>query len=250
MTTPRDAMPEPVDEPPGAPAGRRSRWQFGLRAMLTLTALVAVWTAHVNNVREIHSLEGRIDALRPLVRDLDIPDPSFFAFVKLDALWFDDNRWDLYVPDGPFRVCLATRGIEWAGFPADFRWRPLSPGRHTMELRQSGDADAPRISVLVDGSPLMEAVETKDWSPNADTSTSEMSQGNAASWGRERCMFSFRRRFLVPQGDGSSAAPAGPGNGTLLWIERYDPDAPGPGGDSSKTPTGRAASPSPTSYLE
>ena len=243
-------MPEPVDEPPGTPAARRSRWQFGLRAMLAVTALVAVWTAHLNNLREIRRLEGRIDAVRPLVRELEVPEPTRFAFVKLDALWYDDNRWDLHVPDGSFRVCLATRGIERAGFPADFRWHPLPFGRHAMELRQSSDADVRRISVLVDGSPLVEAVEPKEWSPTAGTSTSEMDRGDFVPGSRDRRRFAFRRRFLMPKGQGSSAEPDEPGDGILLWVDRYDPEAPGPGGDSSKTPTGRAASPSPTSYLE
>lgn len=251
MTTPEvptpESVPGPVEGAPNATAARRSRWQFGLRSMLAATALVAVWTAHVNNRRVIRDLEGRIESIRHLARELEVTDPARFASVKLDALWYDENRWDLHVPDGSFRVCLATRGIEQNEFPADFRWRPLPPGRRSMELKQSSDADGQRISVLVDGSPLVEAVEPKEWLPSAGTSTNEMNEGKADPSKPDRRPLVFRRRFMVPKGQGSSAAPDGPGGGILMWIERYDPEAPGPGGDSSKTPTGRDASPSPTS---
>ena len=251
MTTPEGPMPEPVPGPvegaPGSPAARRSRWQFGVRSMLAVTALVAVWTAHVHNLREIRRLEGRIEVLRPLVHELEVTSPARFASVKLDPHWYDENRWDLYVPDGSFRVCLATRGIEAAGFPADSLRRPLPAGQHTLELRPSSDGDVRRVAVLVDGAPLLEVVEPKGDALTSGSSTSETSSGDAAASEPDRRPLVFRRRFLVPRGGGASAEPDGPGDGVLMWIERYDPAAPEPGGDSSKTPTGRDASPSPTS---
>lgn len=242
-------MPESVDESP-TPVVRRSRWQFGLRAMFVLTALVAVWTAHFGNLREIGRLQGRIDSISPLVPELVVADPAQFAFVKLEPLWSDDNRWDLHVPPGSYRIGLATRGIEQAGFPPAVRWAPLPTGRHVMELKQSEEADGRRISVLVDGSPLVEAEETKEWSTGPGFSTSEAAgEGNGPA-GEARPHFTFRRRFMVPRDDRTSAPPDGPGDGLLFWIERYEPAAGEPGGDSSKMPTGREALPSSTPDFE
>lgn len=253
MTIPGDAMPKPVDEPLGVPAARRSRWQFGLRAMLAVTALVAVWTAHVNNLREIHRLEGRIESLVLLVPELVVVDPSRFALVRLEDRWYDEHRWELFIPEGRFVLKLATRGVGQTTFPADHRSASIPSGRHLLELRQSESGDGRRIDVLVDGSPLLQAVEPADWSPRVGWSSSGMGDGRSEPRRTDEPLILLHVRFHERIEDASgwlARPPANPCNGIMIWIERAGEGPHEPGGDSSKTPTGRAASPSPTSYLE
>ena len=87
----------------GSPAvtrpGRR-RWQVGLPTLLLLMAAIAVWMTFFINRRQIARLEARIQALLPLVHELVVDDPAKIAVVKLEDYWYDDNRWEVYLPPG------------------------------------------------------------------------------------------------------------------------------------------------------
>ena len=61
-------------------------------------AAIAVWMTCFLNRRQNARLEARIQALLPLVHELVIDDPAKIAVVKLEEYWYDENRWEVYLP--------------------------------------------------------------------------------------------------------------------------------------------------------
>ena len=122
----------PQSNDPGASTqpsdgARPSRWQFGLRTVFLLMAAIAVWMTYFINRRENALLEQRIKAMVPLAHELVIDDPGRVAVVKLDEKWYDENRWEIYLPPGAYRLCLATRGINDSGLAQVMKTAPIAP---------------------------------------------------------------------------------------------------------------------------
>ena len=86
--------------------------------------------------------------IAPLAHELIVDNPKQIAIVKLEEYWFDDNRWEIYLPDGRYRLCLATRGIDddRFGFPVVVKTTSLTSGRHHLALEQKLDKDTWRIT--------------------------------------------------------------------------------------------------------
>jgi hypothetical protein len=102
----------------------RARWQMGIRTLILSTALVAVWmSVHLDRGR-IAALESRIAAMRPMARELIVDDPTRIAVVRKDELWYDDNRWEISLPEGEYRVGVATRDVDHLGWPRRRRRPP------------------------------------------------------------------------------------------------------------------------------
>ena len=166
-TTPEDRA---ATGPPGARRAR-PRWQIGLRGLGLVLLAVALWLTVVANRREIARLEGRIATLRPIARELVIADPSRFAAVLREPRWQGEDRWDVHVPAGSYRLCLATRGVEdgqpGPGGPDSLapvvRSLPIGPGRHRVELDFARGDGPYRIAFGVDGGPRERVEEPKEW---------------------------------------------------------------------------------------
>jgi hypothetical protein len=207
--------------------GRRGRkpWQVGLRTTFLMTAAIAAWVAFYANRREITMLQDRISTLQPLARELVIKDPAKTAVVQLDSLWQDENRWDVYLPAGSYRVRLATRGIDLEGPAPATTSAPIASGRHRLALDLKQDGETRRIAVAVDGARLLEAVEPKEWDTNRSSTTN--SPGNVtAQEAADRPLLLIRRRnFPRTAGNVTSATP-GACDGLLLWIERAEAPKP------------------------
>lgn len=211
---------EAVREGPPSRSPVRKRWQISLRTVFLLVAAVAVWITYFINRRENTALEARIASALPLAHELIVDDPSKFAVVKLEEYWYDENRWDLYLPPGSYRLCLATHKIE-NGAPAPLeKSTPIQAGRHRVDIEVEKDRDLSRITVSCDGIKVLTAEEPKEWDPGFG------SEGGghfslSEQLPTDQPMILFRRRFMqpIPGASGSSAVPDGPAEGLLLWIE-------------------------------
>ncbi len=204
----------------------RSRWQVGLRGLALLVVAVAVWMAYFVDRREIPRLESRIAALRPISRELFVDDPRQIAVVKREGMWYDENRWEIYLPEGSYRLCLATRQVDdlspGVRRPADpvslapvVKSMPIGAGRHQVDLDLNPEQGVWKIAVGLDRAGRVEVEEPKEWGP--DTGSSGGSEVSASEQRpADRPLVLFRRRFMKPDGK----VPKGPTDGVLVWIER------------------------------
>jgi hypothetical protein len=212
------ADPEDTLAPVEAPRRRSGRWQVGLRTLFLLMAVVAAWLAVVINRRQSTYLESRIGVMQPIARELIVDDPGRIAVVMLDDLWMDENRWDLHLPPGNYRLCVATRGIVEQGLAPVVRSAPIAPGRHRigMVLRRKGENW--QIPVTSDGAELLTVEETKDWARSSSRGGGLYE--TSTQFAADQPTILYHRRYLLdgPTGIGSSM-PDGPTEGLLIWIE-------------------------------
>ena len=198
--------------------GRR-RWQIGLRTLFLLIAAIAVWMTYFLNRRDNASLEARIKAMVPLAHELIVDDPKRIAVVKLDEHWFDENRWEIYLPDGQYRLSLATRGISDAGLASVAKSTPIASGRHHLALEQRLDKDFWRISALWDGTELIAVDEPKVWNAGSGwIGGGEYSLSEQLPPDKPAVL--YRRRFMGPSGNGQATSANASTEGILIWIER------------------------------
>jgi hypothetical protein len=203
------------------------RWQVGLRALLLLLAVIAVWMTAFVNRRQSERLETRIRVMRPLVRELKIDDTSKVAVVKLEEVFVEDNRWDVYLPSGEYRICVATREISRQGLVASKKSATIKAGKHRLGLELRKIEGRKRIMVTSDGSELLTFEENWDWG----------FLGNYSGGGefavstqqpRDEPLVLFRRIYMVPNGPTRWVTPKNPADGLLIWIEPVNVPKPSP----------------------
>jgi hypothetical protein len=182
-------------------------------------AAIAVWITYFINRQQIATLTSRIEVLRPRVQELFVDDPHKVAFVKREELWYDENRWAIYLPDGAHRLCLATRGIDSQGTASSVKSEFLTAGRHELALEQRREPDAWRVVILCDGKELVAVREPAEWNPDSGSEggTTYSSSDQMPAGGP---IFLFRRRFKRNDATGSSRTPSVPTEGILLWLEK------------------------------
>ena len=161
-------IPEPADAearetPPDRAVG--VRWQVGLRGMMLFTVAFAVWMTYLLNRHYNASLAARIPTMRPFARELVVADETKAAVVKLEELWPDDDHWDVYLPPGQYRLCLATRGIGHHGVAPVVASQPVEPGRHTIGLALRKEKSGWHVEASCDGARPITADETLKWNP-------------------------------------------------------------------------------------
>jgi hypothetical protein len=208
-----EATDSVTDQPP-----RRWVWQIGLRTLFLLITVVAVWTVYFSNRSAIRTYEERIAAMKPLARELTIDDEFKIAVIKKEPYWYDENRWEVYLPPGTYRLCLATREIDESGFAPIAASIPLSPGRHTLSLEQVKTDDGWRVVVECDGQQVLATDEPKAWYP-AVGSVGGGEFDSLTEREPSEPLVLFRRRFTLPAAGGRNTTPTGPADGVMLWIE-------------------------------
>ena len=196
--------------------------QVSLRTFLLLTAAVAVWIAHAKNRHDNEHVATQIKSLRPMARELMIEDPSLITVVKKEERWYDQNDWSVYLPEGSYRLCLATRDVAEGGLAPVSESISLSQGTHDIVLEQKRLEDKSwRTVVLLNGAEVLRVEEPANWnSGHGSTGGGQFSTSTQLPV-NEPVML-FRRRFSVKTATGSHNTPKGPANGTLLWIERAE----------------------------
>ena len=206
-------MSEPPEPPaesrPGAPSPPRpdrKRWQVGLRTVFLLLAAIAVWMTYFLNRRHNAALAARIAVMRPMARELAIDDEGRIAVVKLEELWFDENRWEVYLPDGAYRLCLATRGIEQNGLVPAVKSARLGAGRHFLALEQQRVESGWRVTATWDGTGRLTVEEPAGWDPGSGSSGGG-SFSVSTQLAADQPVVLFRRIFSRPVGKGQSRTP-------------------------------------------
>lgn len=206
---------------------RRRVWQIGLRTLFLLMTAVAVWTVYFSNRHTLRTYEEQIASMQPLARELTVEDEELIAVVKLESYWYDENRWEVYLPQEEFRICLATRAIEDNGLGTVVESVSLAPGKHILELENIPIDNGWRVTVKCDGVQVIAADEPKAWYP-ASGSVGGGNFERSEQLPADQPMVLFRRRFSQPGPGGASRTPAGPADGILLWIEPTGEEPGGP----------------------
>ena len=185
-----------------------------------MTAVIAVWMTVLINREKNKALEAQIATMRPLARELVIDDPNQIAVVKREELWFDDNRWDLHLPAGQYRLCVATREIDQTGFAPVVKSKRIEAGRHGLELKQQQTGTGWQVNVIQDGANRLSLEEPKEWDPKSGWSGGGQ-YSLSTQLPADQPVVLLRRRFMRPVGTSKTqtAPPRVPCEGILLWIE-------------------------------
>jgi hypothetical protein len=213
-------MSDPTDPPAptSAPLPRSGRWQVGLRTLFLLMAVVAVWLAVAINRRQNAYLESRIQVMQPIARELIVEDPARIAVVGLNDLWMDENRWDVHLPPGNYRLCVATRRVDKDGLAPVVKSAPIAPGRHRLRMDVRRKGENWQIPVTLDRAELFTLDETKDWARSSSTGGGEYS--TSTQMAADQPVILYRRRYMLENAPGSgSTTPDGPTEGLVMWIE-------------------------------
>jgi hypothetical protein len=217
-----DSFPPTLESAQGILADKqgvdRRRWQFGSRTLFLLIAAIAVWTTCFINHRVNSSLEARIERMIPLAHELDVDDPKRIAVVQREQHWFDENRWDIYLPEGAYRLCLATRGINEEGLVPVVSRFPITAGRHHLALERQLESNVWHVKAVWDGTTAVAIDEPKNWNPEQG-SVGGGSFSQSEQLPPDEPAIISRLRFFRRSDAGVSAAPATSTDGILLWIE-------------------------------
>src|SRR5262245_58455792 len=113
------------------PVRRRGwRWQWSLTTLLLLMAAIAAWMAWFGAGQKSARLLAEIATMEQLPRRFKVDDPSQFAVVEKTEMWYDDDRWEVYLPEGnAYVIKLVTRGIHGNDFPEASWQQAIPPGR-------------------------------------------------------------------------------------------------------------------------
>jgi hypothetical protein len=215
-----DQSNEPGDSIPVVKRPGRRRWQVGLRTLFLLMAAIAVWMAYFINRRHNAALAARIEAMVPLAHELIVDDPKKIAVVKREEHWYGENQWEIYLPEGRYRLCLATRGIGNDGLANVMKSAPIAAGRHQLDLEQRRDKEVLRVRLLWDGTELIATEEpTSDRAVGSYTTTGVQSS-ITEQLSPDQPAILLRRRFMRQDRQNPMATPGETFDGVLVWIER------------------------------
>ncbi len=117
----------------------KSRWwpQISLRTLLLLTACAAVWSGVWIGTNEMERLQTILQQTRSLVRELVIHDRTRLAVIRQDEHFFDENKWQVYVPESGCTIHLVTTALgrePVTSGPSEASAK-LEYGVHTVELK-------------------------------------------------------------------------------------------------------------------
>jgi hypothetical protein len=187
--------------------------------LILFSAAIAVWLAYAVNLHRNAELRERIARVRPLVRVLKVDDESKIAAVRLDPLWIDDNRWELYLPNGQFRVCIATREIGESGMPPIVQSARVGPGRHQLAFELARSKDGWHARAHWDEVAVLKLIEPLEWNPEVGSS-GHAGISSSQQFDPEAPVVLMHSRFMKKDEHGGMSTPVGPADGVMLWIER------------------------------
>ncbi len=218
MTDPANPSDGPAASPPVAERTKKGRWQVGLRTLLLLIWAVAAWLGVIMNREKTLVMQSRLNVLRSLARELEVDDPGRIAVVKKLNQWMGEERWDLYLPSGSYRICMATREVGTTGFPPVMKSMPIAPGTHAIAVDQPRVKDSWKGVLTLDGSVQLTIEETKEFSSDSSETSDDISISD--QFPSDQPLVLHRCRFSSSPSGGTT----GPSNGLMIWIEP-DPES-------------------------
>jgi hypothetical protein len=217
MAEPSKQLDGLAAEPPPADRPIKCCWQVGMRTLILLICAVAAWLGLMMNRERTRVLQARLDVTRSLVRELEVDDPGQIAVVKKLDQWLDEDCWDLYLPPGFYRICMATRQVGNDGLPPAMKWAPIRPGRHHLALEERTEENSWKGVLICDGSEHLVIEEPKTF-PGDHTSTSEVISVSDQIPANLPVVLS-RSQFSNSSAGGGSVAPTAVSDGLMIWIE-------------------------------
>ena len=212
------------------------RFRVRLSDLLLLTAAIAILLAHFRVRQELASTQSSVSSMRRLARELVVDDESMFAAVSRSPTLPGETLFDVFVPQPPetierYELCLNLEAIvDFGSYPAELKFPkpidrvPITPGRHSIEVRHhEPDSTDPAgkhvIEILLDDQAVMNGTRDSNWKPSGGY-TSYGSMTETRQFQADAPVQLHRRRFNEPiKGGGSRSAPGDqPVNGVLLWI--------------------------------
>ena len=214
-------LSSPPDGPSPAARPIKGRWQVGLRTLFLLIFAVAAWLGVVRNREKTRDMESRLDTLRLLARELEVDDPGQIAVVEKVAQWMDEDRWEVYLPPGSYRICMATRQVGDSGFPPVMKSVAILPGRHRLALDERTEKTSWKGVLSCDGVERLVIEEPKEFPGNGSSSDGEFSISEQVPANEQVVL--ARTRF-ANESSGLTIKPGASSDGLMLWIEP-DPGA-------------------------
>ena len=188
------------------------RAQFGLRTIMLLIAVTAVWTAYYTGRKSIQSDLVAIEAMHALAPELLVRNQSEYACLLVDRA--DDLReYQCYLPPGhKYKLQLLWSkefGLNDLSLPAEVS-APMAAGKHQILLNELPE----KLIVSVDGEVVMEVPKQRpesrsNWSSGANDRFD-------AQWHPLDQPLTLIRLL---EGSGQAQSPA---HGFALWIETAD----------------------------
>ncbi len=142
--------------------------------------------------------------------------------MKREEQWYDDNHWDIHLPAGHYRLCLATHEIGQSKFAPVVKSEPIGAGRHDLALTQQRGDMGWQVHVIQDGSELFSWEEPREWDPAVGSVGGGQYTLNT-QLPADQPFVLFRRRFTRLDAQGRAMTPLGPCEGILLWLEPVIP---------------------------
>ncbi len=218
------------------PRKRSIRPQVSLSTILLGTAVVAVWIAYANALKETQQLQARLPGLRRIAGELRMDDPRELSVVQRLPTKYDELIWDVHVPDPKLtdsfsgsgtQICLALDEIppqlKRSEVIAPLNVAMLDPGRHSIELRYARGKEDAELMVLVDGEPQITVTRANDWESGKGWSSTNVHTFDVSeSFTLDEPLVLLNRRFTRDLGSGGFTTPDEPSEGILLWVQRAE----------------------------
>ena len=128
------------------------------------------WQLYSQNQR----LELQVASMRRMAPKLRISRPQQFAAVRQVRQWYNEAKWDVYLPPGKeYQVCLALEGLthDTSEMPGQIDGvHELEAGQYVFEVAYNDQTPEFTVQVNVDGETVIDLEKDANWNPRSSSS--------------------------------------------------------------------------------
>jgi hypothetical protein len=192
----------------------RRNFRFGLRSLLLLFAAIGSWLVYAKHRETYVALDKEVAVMKRLLGEVSVTDDTQFAIAAEPAIWNDERVWNVYLPEGTFRICLAFQAVNDTSFPVHEHRARINSGHHRIVVRRDQKGT---VSVLIDGDEVMTDVgEPKTIAAPQERNWFRPVQSNRTMQHSTETNLELVREVSV----GTSGTAEGSPAGLLIWIEK------------------------------